>query len=147
LKIMQLRALTLIMATVALVASACITDRRAILFVTIDPPAPATVDQPEFNLLGVVVRSPPDPVAVFTVTAITTSPRGVDTSIVQSGSAGSFSVRIPIELDTLGVSNDVVVVATDDTEDVISKPVALTIIGLREAPALRGRNYQPSRNR
>ena len=39
-------------------------------------------------------------------------------------------VRIPIARDTMGVTNDVVVVATDDTEDVISQPVAFTIIGL-----------------
>jgi hypothetical protein len=137
---MKSRALTFIAVTVALVASACITEQRAILFISFDSPPPATVDESEYNLLGVVVRSPPDPLAVFTVTAITTSPRGVDTTVVQTGSAGSFTVRIPIELDTLGVTNDVVVSATDDTEDVISQPVGFTIIGLREAPALRGRD-------
>lgn len=138
---MQLRALTFAMATVALVASACITEQRPILFITLDPPPPATVEDPGFDILGVVVRAPPDPLAVFTVTAITTSPGAVDTSIVQSGSAGNFSVQIPIARDTIAINNDVVVMATDDTEDVISQAIAFTIIGLRETQALRGRDY------
>lgn len=129
------------MVTVALVASACITEQRPILFISLDPPPPPTVADPAFNIIGVVIRSPPDPLAVLTVTAITTSPGAVDTSIVQSGSAGSFSVLIPIARDTIGVTNNVVVVATDDTEDVISRPIAFTIIGLRDVPALRGRDY------
>ncbi len=140
-KIMGLRALTFIMATVALVASACITEQRAILFISIDPPPPATVQDPEFDVIGVVVRSPPDPLAVFTVTVITTSPGTVDTSIVLTGSAGSFSVPIPIARDTIGIANDVVIAASDETQDVISQPVAFTIIGVREVPALRGRDY------
>ncbi len=144
---MRLGTLTSIMATVALVASACITEQRAILFITIDPPPPPTVEDPEFDVVGVVVRSPPDPQAVFTVTAITTSPGGVDTSIVVTGSAGNFSVPIPIERDTLGIANDVVIVATDDTEDVISQPVGFTILGIREAPLLRGQGSQQARNR
>ncbi len=107
-----------------------VTEQQVVLFISLDPPPPATVTDPGLDVIGVVFRSPPDPSAVFTVTAITTSPGAVDTSIVQAGSAGSFTVRIPIARDTIGIINDVVVVATEDIEDVISQPVAFTIIGL-----------------
>ena len=137
---MRLRALIFVLPAVALIASACITEQRAILFVSIDPPPPATVTDPEFDVVGLVVRSPPDPLAVFTVTAITTSPDGVDTATVETGSAGNFIVRIPIARDTLGILNDVLIVAMDDTDDAISDDAAFQVIGLRSGPDLRGGN-------
>lgn len=135
---MRLRALTFILVTVTLVASACITEQRAVLLISVDPPD--TVEQAEFNVIGVVVRAPPDPLAVFTLTAITTSPDAVDTTAVLTGSAGNFTVRIPIARDTVGVPNDVVLIATDDTEDAISDEAGFRIIGLRAGAVFRRGN-------
>ena len=137
---MRLRTVTFVLVAVALIGSACITEQRAILFVSIDPPPPATVEESEFDVAGLVVRSPPDPLAIFTVTAITTSPSGVDTAVVQSGTAGNFIIRIPIARDTLGVLNQVLIIATDDTPDAISAEAAFSINGLRTGPALRGQD-------
>ena len=138
--IMRLRELTFVLATVTLVASACITEGRPVLLISLDPPPPTTVEDPEFNVIGVVVRAPPDPLAVFTLTAITTSPDAVDTTAVLTGSAGNFTVRIPIARDTIGIPNDVVLIATDDTEDAISNEAAFRIIGIREGAVFRRGN-------
>ena len=128
---MRLRTLTSIVTAVVLVASACITEQRAILVLTIDPPPPDTVFDSEFNVFGLVTRTPPDPLGQFTVTAITTSPnRAPDTTVVQTGSVGNYQVLITIDRDTLGITNDVSLFATDETEDAISQSTGFTVIGL-----------------
>jgi hypothetical protein len=134
---MRIRATAFVLTTVALIASACITDQRPVIFISFDPLPPDTVQDPVLFVTGVVVRAPPDPNAVFVVTAIAVNSLRVDTVETFSGSAGVFTLRVPIAVDSAGVENTITVSAVDEDEDSISDEQTFTVIGLIENPVLR----------
>ena len=137
---MRLRALVFFILTLAFVSAACITESRPVILISLDPDPPDTVFGGELIVSGLVVRAPPDPNALFTVTAVRTAGALADTTEVLAESVGNFSIRVPIAQDTLGIVNTITISATDEQEASISDEARFSVIGLLEAPAFRREN-------